>query len=465
MTDRIHAELIVQLARDKLSVVVSGHVREDAMGLHAEQIQGELTRLRLGEALGVAPLLDWLRIQLGENPDLENAVLLQGRPPVPPVDGTIEWGGHFFDTGFVVDEKTGNIDYRKRTAECSVKRGQLLATVIPHKAGEDGVDVYGNRVRVDKPRPAKIRAGENVTMQEQDGTFYAACDGRVRWDLEVLSVDEVFRVGYVGLESGDINHPGALTVDKDIEEGSTVQTGGDIEVHEVIEAANIDAGGTLTVQGGIASDKDHHIRLGGGVHAKFIHEADVEAVMDICVEREIVHSTLKTCGAVLVPSGRIVGGDIVALGGIKAAQTGSPASVPTVLTVGEDYRLAPELAERERRIKDVEEQLAQIKKRLRPIMGRAKSLAPAEREAVRTMARNAKAHNEKLEALQSEMEEIKKRSREQGELSVEIHEIVYPETIFCIQGERLRVKQKFVGPFRAVYSEGKIELEMMDGDR
>ena len=459
MAEDIQTELVVRLATDRLSVAVNGRIREDALETQAELMQAELVRLKLGDALGLSPLIDWLRIQLADGADLKDAILLQGRAPVPPVDGTIEWRGSFFDTGFSVDEETGAIDYRKRVAECSVKRGQMLAVIIPPKPGEEGLDVYGASVRVDKPRPAKIRAGQNVTEHEHEGTFYAACDGRIRLDVETLSVDDVFCLDFVGLESGDINHPGALTVEKDIEEGATVKTGGDIEVHQVIESANIDAGGSLTVQGGIATDKGHHVRLGGGMHAKFIHEADIEAVMDICVEHEIVHSIIKTAGALLIPAGRIVGGSILALGGIRVRQTGSPAAVPTELTVGEDFRLAPELAAREQQVAETKEQLLWIKRRLQPFLGRARQLRPNEREAVRLMAQQANAYNEKLAIMQSEMEDLIERSRERGEFSIEVLGIVYPETIFCIRGERLRVKQELVGPLRAVYVEDKIKLK------
>ncbi len=73
------------------------------------------------------------------------------------------------------------------------------------------------------------------------------------------------------------------------------------------------------------------------INAKYIDGGDIQADKDIVVEREIINSTLHTFGAVVVPKGRIVGGEIVALRGIYVGRAGSKSYTPTLLVAGEDF--------------------------------------------------------------------------------------------------------------------------------
>jgi uncharacterized protein (DUF342 family) len=190
-----------------------------------------------------------------ENKPIEGFIIAQGESPIPPKNGRIIWDKDFFSSAFAVDEKTGAIDYRCRSSQSVVGENQRLCRVKPPTSGTSGKNVFGKRIPVEHPDRIKMKAGANVREEEHPKGlyFYAIAAGRVRWLDEVLAVDDVYTIeGDVGLETGDIIHPGAVLIEGDLLSGSQVEAEGDVKVHGTVEAATIKAGGNLTVRGGIS---------------------------------------------------------------------------------------------------------------------------------------------------------------------------------------------------------------------
>ena len=461
-------ELDIQVADDRLAVVVDFATPSDeSVDLFVKRIQRELVTLGVSSIPGAADIETWVRTVVSESPEtgyVKDAVLLRGQPPTEPINGQIIWTASFFDPGFVVDETTGAINYRQHAAQRSVAEGQKLAEVIPPVEGKDGVDVFGRRIRVKKALPARLVASENVrridATSEEPMTFYALCAGRIRLTKNGLAVDPVLKIqGSVGLETGDIKHPGAIEIMKDIETASSIVAQGDIEVYGYIEAATIDTKGCLTARGGIGGGGEgKKITVGGAVHAKFILDSDIEAGGDVIVEREIVQSTIKTRGSLTILNGRIIGGEITAMGGIVVGQTGSSAGVFTVLTAGVDFYLEREIAEMQAEIATIEESRSKIQTGLRQMLSMIEMLSVTQKDAIRQLLAKDNELKENVEAIQSEILEMREAAKERAKLSVEIRRIAHSETLICLGKERLRIHGDYAGPARARIHNGQIEL-------
>jgi uncharacterized protein (DUF342 family) len=456
-----------------MAVVVDCTLPEEDLEAFAIRLEDELRAQGISRVPPREELVAWLQQTADADRCIKGASLIEGRPPVAPVDGAVEWAANFFDSGFVFNEKTGLIDYRQRAAQQSVAEGQVLARISPPVPGQEGEDVFGKRVRVPKPKPVRLRPGENVRQDPAGTTLYAATSGRIRldkrgaWDL--LAVDKVFRIpGSVGLETGNINHPGALEIGRDILEGAKVQAEGDIDVRQTVEAADVDAGGNLTVRGGLTGRVGRKIRIEGSIHARFILDADIEAGGDIVVEREIVHSIVKTRGAIMVPYGRIVGGEAVALRGFSVGQAGSPGAIPTVLIAGMDYQLERKVAEKEARISLLEETLAKIQTPLKPWLSQIEAagphaLSPEQRQAISSLLEKISEIRNDIEDLRNEVTEMRSRAEGPPNFKIEIRNVAYPETLFCVGKERLRLREEFRGSTCVVMHNEQLEIRAAVG--
>jgi len=456
MAEEKRRDLTLRLTEDKLKVLLSCTLSQvhDVIFL-ARRIQSELDAQRILHDFTEESLAAWIEDAAGGTEQIESTPLIEGLPPMAPVDGRIEWAGNFFDTGFLVDPVTGAIDYRQRAAECSVRKDQLLARVFPPQEGQEGRDVFGKPVRVRKARPARIRPGQNVRLEESEGTFYATSNGRIRWVSEGLSVDPVYVIdGSVDLESGNVNHPGAVQIEKDVQEGATVKAAGDIEVKQVVEAAAVESGGSITVCGGILRGSGKTISAAGSLHARFILDADVEAGGDVAVEREIVHTKLRTRGCLLMAKGRIIGGLTMALGGITLGQAGSAAAVRTELIAGKDYWLEEQLAQKDAQLAALRQSLEKIQAVITP------GKLPSQRSAAITKLLD-KTDDLKAEIsrVSDEVDRLKEDSRERAVFTIEIRDRVFPEVVLCIGEERLRIQEELLGPARAHLVEGRIAVD------
>jgi hypothetical protein len=417
------------------------HVAEEFLGVGLFQRVSEVVQNTLEEG----------------NSRIEDAVVVEGVEPVPPVDGRIEWGGPFFDHGFVVDPETGAIDYRKRAAVTSVTVGQLLATVIPPIPGVNGRDIYGRMVPAPKGAVPAIRPGQHVEENPEERTFHAGIDGRIRWANSILSVDEVFVIdGNVDLKVGHISHLGAVVVEGDIEPDMVVKAKGDIEVHGIIDGADILTGGNLLVHGGITGKQGRKITVAGRVHARFILDAELEVGRDIVVEREVLQSVVKTRGALAMQYGRLVGGQVTALAGILVGQTGSEAHVRTHLNAGVDFRLQQKIERIYKQVDDLEERRTRIRETLEPVLKGKRPVSDKMKAAIEKIVKEDREIEKQQTELRIRIERLKMQSKAMAQGRVEVSKMMYPETWLNIQGEQLRVCERARGPLYATLVKGDI---------
>jgi len=420
------------------------------LGVVAEERMGEAMR-RFEEALP-------------SGPHLEGIVLLEGMPPAPPVDESITWNGNFHAKGFVVDPDTGRADYRRRLADVSVNAGQLLAEVVPGQPGRNGQDVFGRVVPPRDPRPAKIREGRNVRYNPVGRSYHAETSGRIRFVEGILSVDDVFHIeGNAGLRVGNINHPGALIVGRDIEAGSKVVASGDIDVGENIEDAEVVSGGNLTVQGGISCKSQGLIRVAGNLHARFLRNADVEAGGDVYIDREINQCRIRTRGAVIVKGGRIVGGAIVALRGVETGDIGSEACIPCEITVGKDYTMESTVNEKRSDLESARQIVLKLRDAVAPLKAKQHALTPQMKQRLVQMLSELEKREADFQEQDRALNAIFEATRAVANHQVLVHGTVYPDNLVQVGAQVKRIKDLLPGPLRIGLKNGKLAFFRIKG--
>lgn len=376
---RKKVEYRLTVREDKMAVLLDHP--DPAADLHAtvDRILNSLMELEIVDAPDGPALLELLETVCTEGEPLTGFTVMTGTPPQPPVDGALEWTRDFFTQGWAIDEDTGAINFWERLERCAVREGESLLKLVHPVEGEPGSNVFGAEIAPAKPAKVKVRCGKGVEMSEAEGaTLYSATlDGRVRWNDNTISVDDVYSIrGDVGLATGNIHHTGTLVIEGDVNAGATVEADGDIVVKGMIEAATILCGGSLTVAGGILGSKDTQIEVQGEVQAKYISEADVRAAGDVTVTNEIAHSRIRTRGRVDVTRGRICGGETYALRGIHLAEAGASGSTKTLLVSGVDYTLSGKLEQRHQDLERLDKTLEKIELTLEKAKQRREPITP-----------------------------------------------------------------------------------------
>ncbi len=450
----------LRVTKDRMAVLIDCHVPSEDLTPLAEAISNELLAVGVPQPPDLKEIKSKLRRASYKSPHLQDLVLLEGRAPMPPVDSRIEWAGDFFSTGFVVDEVTGAIDYRRRRAQVSVAENQLLARVIPPKDGQDGYNVLGKELLAVKPQKRRIRVGSNVRFNKEEGSFYATANGRIRWINYLLFVDPVYTVpGSVGLETGHISHPGALAVEEDVLEGAKIETQGDIEVKGVIEAAEVRTSGNLMVSAGIIRSEGCRITVAGSIHAKFIIDGDVEAGGDIVVEKEILNSRVQAGGAIIMPKGRIVGGEISAFRGVMAGQIGSNALIPTKVFIADAEKIIAKNEEIKEAAKAFEDELMKIQELSVPLLPGMRALLEKRQRSLQRLLDGATEMEGRLLKLAEELKELRAWTKDGAQPSIEVKKTLHPSSMLYIDLGCTTINDMRNGPLRVVCRDGLLHIE------
>ncbi|MFO7976723.1 MAG: FapA family protein [Candidatus Hydrogenedentota bacterium] len=451
----------VRISDDRLAVVFDGVVPGDDKEEFAEALVEQLRTLKVADIPEKSALLELLsNAPVDEGGRITNLALIAGKAPIPPKDGRIEWARDFFSSDFVIDEKTGAIDYREHTGDPSVVEDEFIARIHPPEDGEDGRDVLGKRLSAGKGKPVRIRLLANVKSSEDGSELFAKKRGRLRYVKHTLSVDPVYVIeGDVGLESGNIEHSGALFVEGDVQVGSHIRADGDVEIAGIVESADIEAGGNLIVRRGITGGEGHQIKIGGRVRVRFLVETEIHAGDDVVVESEMVNSNVITRGSFIMPGGRLVGGSVTAQGNIHVRQAGSEGTVPTRLDIELDPALARAIAEKESEMKRLRDNLQKIKNTLASIKNKKNTLGEEARGALAKLVGSVSDMQATLHTLESERQELIGEMHNRGRPQIIIQGVAYPETMLDIYTHRMRVREPIVGPVRAVTGKNGLEFQ------
>jgi len=198
----------------------------------------------------------------------------------------------------------------------------------------------------------------------------------------------------------------------------------------------------------------------GSINAKYINGGNIQANQDIVVEREIINSTLHTLGAVMIPRGCIVGGEIVALRGIYVGRAGSKTYTPTVLVAGEEFSVREKLNLKKIEIKKLTQELEQLKNFIDKLMINSESnSAHDQKEYTETQTKIPELEHE-LQNLTNEVKEMSSEVLDRARKVVVVEDILYPKTTICLEDEVLTLEDECAGKIVAKIVDGEIKLEL-----
>ncbi len=263
-------------------------------------------------------------------------LIARGKNPVNGIDAKIEY--HFRKKSTLIkpgDPEDNRFDYRSIESVLSVGKESLLARKIPAIPGEDGMTVTGKPIRAIPGKDVRLSPGRNTRLSEDGMELISNIDGQPIL-LDKVSVEPVFAIdGDIDFKTGNVNFAGSVKVSGNVLSGFSVKATANIQIEGVVEDCYIEAGGYVSVTGGIRGRGNKTVKAGGDVGARFIEQAGVEAGGSIAAQ-EVLHSDLVAGDQVNVTKGNglILGGHISATNLIHANTVGSDSGTRTELAVG-----------------------------------------------------------------------------------------------------------------------------------
>lgn len=267
---------------------------------------------------------------------LKNVPIALGVPPVNEVDAYFELNPHLRSPAIRKDAHL-QIDYHAYSPFTIVKQNQILAQLRPRETGIDGKNIHGDTVPFVAAHPQGVTGGENTRTEEK--YIFSAINGQLIQDKNVLHIRDFLVIkGGVNYTTGNIIFPGDVTVEGPVSDGFKIYSGGSITIKQTFDVTEAIAKKDLTVNGGIIGRGRALVKVGGTLRSKFIENCRLAARSAVCVEKEIINSSVFTMEKLdLGDKGLILGGDIYAIHGVRAGSIGKKGGRPTHIHCGVDF--------------------------------------------------------------------------------------------------------------------------------
>ena len=210
------------------------------------------------------------------NKIMKATLVALGEPATKGEDAQIIYKHDFSKKINLVQDESGNIDFKSLNWFQQVKQGDILATKIPAQRGIDGKDIKGEPIVAPLGKDIKFLLGKNVGIDDSEQNAVAKADGIVEIIDSKICVSEVLNInGDVDTSVGNIEFNGDIFVSGDIKGGFKVKAEGSLDVKGVIESSDIEVGKDLIVKGGIKGNETTKVLVSGSVICKFIENANV----------------------------------------------------------------------------------------------------------------------------------------------------------------------------------------------
>jgi hypothetical protein len=274
---------------------------------------------------------------------VSDAVVARGRKPLEEIPPYLVVSDAFAEKPRKDQPEAARIDFRELSLFTLVKKGDILATLVPKQEGAMGKTVRGAAVAFRKEAVPYPKPGRNTQWDE--GNVIAQCDGKFQASPDSFWVDEVLDVqGDLDLRTGNIDFPGDVVIMGELRDGFVVKAGKSILCMGAIGAARVECKGDLVTRSGVLGKEKAVLRVGGAMEAKFMEGCTLTAVGPVRVQTSVMNATISTRDRLdMGDRGIIIGGVVKAANGVSAAQIGSERGPRTEIHCGLDFNVEQKL--------------------------------------------------------------------------------------------------------------------------
>lgn len=409
--------------------------------------------------------IDYAKLEeIAQNPSaffFSKTVVAKGDSPVNGNNGFIKY---MFDLDNdhkkPLELEDGKVDFKEVISLHNVRKGQLIARRVPATEGIHGRAVTGETLFAKAGKEARFLIGKNVVVDEEQMSMYAAIDGMItKTEKDKINVFPVYEVnGDVDYSIGNIDFVGSVVIRGNVLNGFKIKASGDIRITGGIEAAELEAGGSIDIGAGILGQNKGFVKAGKNVKSSFIQEGVVEAGEDVIVTQSIMHSTIRAGRNVICrgAKGLIVGGLVQAGEKVVARTVGNSMSTATVIEVGVQPELRNELAELRSQLKEQTDHLTKTEKAL-GMLDHLASIGqlPQDKAAMRVKLNHTKKQAlDEMNLLRERILEIEKTLEDTEKARVEVVSTIYAGSKIVIGRYTKFVKDTAM----------RVHFHLMDGD-
>jgi len=373
--ERRDGEFIIKVSDDKMTAWLTMTPAYGGAPVTFDQIRRSLKEKGIVSGLITSTEIEAV-LKEGKATDY---IIAQGTPAVPGLDAQFHSLVPEMQERRPQINEHGIADFRNLGSLILVKQGDpLMRRTLPTE-GKNGQNILG-QILIPKPSrntPFTSELKGSMFDPDDNDLLLSAIVGQPLLIPNGVMVSPTITVPQVNISSGNLSFDGTINILGDVMEGMKVYALNDIFVGGTVEAAELEAGGNITIKGGLIGNSDSSaastlsmggkISCKGSVSARFAKYVSIEAGTSIVIEEYSMNNQLTAMNQILVgkPGGKkglIIGGSARAMMLIQAVSIGSDAGIKTYIQAGLNPHTQQQLDGIKREIETNEKNQDDIKK-------------------------------------------------------------------------------------------------------
>ncbi|MEY8213207.1 MAG: FapA family protein [Colwellia sp.] len=477
--ERIDAKVNIIIESDEMGATVEMTSAQGGKNLSAKAILNAAQESGVIRGFNKEHIIELAQLAVKKDPNSKITMqIATGRKAVNGKDALIKPLVESAQTRLLKPKKQedGSVDMRDLGDIICVKAGDPIAKKVPLTQGKPGYTVTGIPLDPEPGNDIELVAGEGTKISPKNANILLSDKvGLPRLINNGMEVDEVYQIRNVTVATGNINFTGSVIVEGDVTEGMRVIASGDITVGGFVESATLEAGGDITISGGIIGRKQNieqkqntdmklsvNISAKGNIFAKYGQYAQITCCQDVRIENQLVHSTLDISGRLWLgkneqANGKLIGGYAKVGTSVHAGVIGATAGSNTIINFEhKTLKFKNEIQQLKARLKVESDKTHELKVAINKLIKLPKEKARP--ELLAKIVSSYKSHMNKMGEILNEKVALEESLQEYiASVYVEATEKLH-HGVELIIGDFNDRSQREYGPSKMIYREQKIQI-------
>ncbi|GLC88777.1 DUF342 domain-containing protein [Lysinibacillus piscis] len=423
----------LEIARDKMSASIFVYETPQYMKENQESLVQQILEVleEQGVVHGVFDI-DLTKIEPGKA-----FLIAEGTPPVAGKDAQITYLPK--PERKPVIREDGKADYYDMNFISEISEGSWLGEKIPATVGESGKNVLGDIITATPGRDLPIQYDKKSAYEvEEDGKIVIRSKiAGVLDDVKgMIGVNRHLPInGDVGVETGNLEFNGSLSIKGTVTTGYTVIATGDISIEgiEGVSGAKLikSIEGDIYIRGGIFGLGSTQVEAGGNIFVKHVNEANLTANNSIHIGFYALGSQLSA-ESIFVDErkGKIIGGRAIARDTIVTAISGNRLERRTDLIIEsvnkqENYAAMQTKATK---LKDLQTQITEYESKIKSILPILNQLTDEQKASFEQVKQTLSMLKAEATEVDHEVKQIMDELRRTGKAEIVVTKEAYPGT-------------------------------------
>lgn len=427
----------LEVSRDKMSASLFVYETMDSIRSNPQQFQQTVQKL-LNEQNVVYGIQD---IKFETMVSGKAILIAQGTPPVKGEDAKVTYLD--IPERKPVIREDGKADYYDMNFIFEIEEGAWLGEKIHAQPGIPGTNVYGESIAAQRGRDIPIKYDRKSAYEsEEDGktVIRSKINGVLEDHKGVVSVNYHLPVnGDVGVQTGNIDFNGSISIRGTVQAGFSVIAKGDISIEgpEGVSGAKLikSIDGDIFIRGGIFGLGETRVEAGGNIFVKHVNEANLVAGGEVSIGFYALGSNIQA-HSILVDErkGKIIGGTAIAKSTIVSAITGNRLERKTELIINSVNKTdGLELIQSKAALlKSMQEDILQLESQINRIMPVVNNLTKPQVAALEQTKLKLAANKESAASLDREIKQLMTDLRSVGKEEINVTKEAHPGTYLQI---------------------------------